>query len=159
MVFLTWRLLLRKKVMVANPEKAWKKELQKRLAWHLRGRVRNCYKLTRNAVNHSLKNSTTCRSLRRNSINKIFSYRIAAGCAPHGVQYSSFMKSLYESDILLNKKMLAQLSTYEPRTFQSLCELVKTKHTESVQKGLASALGSTPSGVITRDMIKKVKLS
>ncbi|BFZ23919.1 hypothetical protein BsWGS_26958 [Bradybaena similaris] len=159
MVFLTLRLLLRKKKMVPYPERQWKREMYRRLSWHLRGRVRNCYKLSRRAINTSLRNSTVCRAKRRNSILKIFSHRIAAGCAPHGVQYSNFMKSLYESDILLNKKMLADLSVYEPRTFQSLCEIVKTKHTDSVQQGLASVLTPTPSGVITRDMIKQVKKS
>ncbi|XP_059142647.1 large ribosomal subunit protein bL20m-like [Physella acuta] len=156
MVFLTLRCLMRKKKMVPYPEREWKRNMYRRLAWFARSRVRNCNKLTRRFVKRHLMLTTTGNNGRRAQINYLFSHRIAAGCAQHGVQYSSFMKSMYESNIALNRKMLAQLSVYEPRTFQSLCEYVKVKHTEQVQQGLAASLTPTPSGVITRDMIGKV---
>uniref|UniRef100_A0A0B7BU38 39S ribosomal protein L20, mitochondrial n=1 Tax=Arion vulgaris TaxID=1028688 RepID=A0A0B7BU38_9EUPU len=156
MVFLTSRLFLRKKVLVPYPEREWKREMQWRLAWLFRGRVRNCYKLSKNAVKRSLMFSTAHRPYRRSYILSLFSSRIAAGCGQHGIQYTSFMKSLYESNILLNKKMLAHFSAFEPRTFQSLCEFVKKKHSEDLQQGLATTIKRTPSGIITKDMISQV---
>lgn len=150
------RLLMPKKKMLPNPERQWKREMYRRLQWFLRGRVRNCYKLGRRSIKNFLYKRTLKRATIRRNINYLFSFRIAAGCAQHGVQYSSFMKSLYESNIALNRKMLAHLSVYEPRTFQSLCEFVKKKHSESLQLGLAVAMKPTPSGVITRDMIAQV---
>ncbi|CAL1536630.1 unnamed protein product [Lymnaea stagnalis] len=156
MVFLMHRLLMPKKVMVPNPERQWKREMYRRLQWFFRGRIRNCYKLGRRTIKKVLYKRTVARATIRKNINYLFSFRIAAGCAQHGVQYSSFMKSLYESNIALNRKMLAQLSTFEPRTFQGLCEFVKKQHTESLRQGLAAATKPTPSGVITRDMIEQV---
>ncbi|KAK0056367.1 39S ribosomal protein L20 mitochondrial [Biomphalaria pfeifferi] len=142
--------------MVTNADRVWKRQMYRRLTWPFRNRLWNCYRIGRREGRHYLYFATKFRSVRRKQINYIFTFRIAAGCAQHGVQYSSFMKSLYESNIALNRKMLAFLSLYEPRTFQSLCEFVKKKHSEAVSQGLASAIAPTPSGVITRDMIQKV---
>ncbi|RUS72210.1 hypothetical protein EGW08_020037 [Elysia chlorotica] len=156
MVFLTLALLrVGKNKMTPYSMREWKRVMQRRLSWHFRNRKRNCYRLSLCPVKKSLRFSTTVRPIRRRNINHLFTNRIAAGCAQHGVQYSSFMRALYESNILLNKKMLAQLSIYEPRSFQSLCEFAKKRHSELVQKGLAVALEPLPSGIITRDMIKK----
>ncbi|KAH9514043.1 54S ribosomal protein L20 mitochondrial [Bulinus truncatus] len=145
--------------MVPNADRIWKRQMYRRLTWPFRNRMWNCYAIGRRGIKHYLYNVTKFRAEKRKHINYLFSYRIAAGCAQHGVQYSSFMKSLYESNIALNRKMLAQLSVYEPRTFQSLCQFVKAKHTESVKQGLAAAFSPTPSGVITREMIQKVTKS
>ncbi|GFO46071.1 50S ribosomal protein l20-like [Plakobranchus ocellatus] len=141
--------------MPQNAMRVWKRVLQRRLAWHFRGRKRNCYRLSLGPVKKSLRFSTTIRPIRRKNIYHLFINRIAAGCAQHGIQYSSFMRVLSESNIMLNKNMLAQLSVYEPRTFQSLCEFAKKRHSELLQQGIGTVLKPTPSGIITRDMIKK----
>ncbi|XP_005098925.1 50S ribosomal protein L20 [Aplysia californica] len=155
MVFLTRHLLYRR-FYQPHHDRSWKKEMQNRLTWHFYGRRRNCYALQKDAIRRSLRFATVVRSSRRRHVNYIFSDRIAAGCAQHGVQYSSFMRSLYENNIAIDKKVLSSLAVYEPRTFQSLCEFVKKQHTEKVYAGLAASVEPTPSGIVTREMVDKV---
>eukprot|EP00745_Piridium_sociabile_P026713 TRINITY_DN42684_c2_g1_i1.p1 TRINITY_DN42684_c2_g1~~TRINITY_DN42684_c2_g1_i1.p1 ORF type:complete len:145 (+),score=22.68 TRINITY_DN42684_c2_g1_i1:103-537(+) len=124
MVFLTRLLCLRAPV----PDPYWRKQLTKRLTWHFHGRNRNCYKLSQSVLRRALRNATLHRELKRENMKQLFQIRIAAGCAEHGVQFSAFMGALREMNVELSLKVLADLSIYEPRTFQSLCELVKRQH-------------------------------
>lgn len=165
MVFLTRRLFIRdfhrdyipyfRHYQYPN-DSSWRKEQQDRLSWHFYGRPRNCHRLQKVPIMRSLRYSTVGNAVRQRGFNHLWSNRIAGACSEHGVQYSSFMQTLSENNILLNKKMLSTLSIYEPKSFQSLCEFVKKHHTENVKAGLAAALEPTPSGVVTKEMIESV---
>lgn len=83
-------------------------------------------------------------------MQKLWMSRIGAACAEHNLDYQTFMTTLAESNIALNKKVLADLAIYEPRTFQSLTVYVKQKIEEM---GLADAVKTPPKGVMTRAML------
>ncbi|KAL8581887.1 hypothetical protein ACOMHN_010261 [Nucella lapillus] len=124
MVFLSAVLAMR----APGPDRYWKRQFVKRLTWHFYGRRRNCYKLSLNVLRRALRNSTEQRAWRHEQLNMLYQTRIAAGCAEHGVQYSPFIGILRQTNIELDRKSLSDLAIYEPRTFQSLCELVKRQH-------------------------------
>ncbi|XP_025082655.1 39S ribosomal protein L20, mitochondrial-like [Pomacea canaliculata] len=133
MVFLT-RSLLGK--VSRKPDKYWKRVAIRRLTWHFFGRRRNCYKLSMAVLRRAFRYSSRSARLSSHNNNAVFDTRIAAGCAEHGIQFSSFLSTLYEMNIELGKKVLADFAIYEPRTFQSLCELVKRHYAGSFQKNL-----------------------
>lgn len=137
-------------------EKSWKKDFYKRMVWFLADRKRHCTNLTRNPAKKFLKRRTTERGALRSAIKDVWSTRIAAGCAEHGIQFSPFMKSLHENNIVLDRKMLSSLAIYEPRSFQSICEFVKKQQTQRVIEGTEYSPELGPSGLITNDMIDRV---
>lgn len=51
--------------------------------------------------------------------------QINAACRQHGLNYNQFMSGLTQSNILLNRKMLADLAVNEPFSFYALTDTIK----------------------------------
>lgn len=149
MVFKTVSLLVRNK----GPDEFWKKRRILKLSAHFYGRARNCYSIAIRAVHRALVFATKGRKLKKQDMADLWETRITAGCEEHNMTYPLFREGLARCNILLNRKTLADLAIWEPRTFKSL---VKVAHTRASQDGLAGVteLGDPPSGVITRGMLK-----
>ncbi|XP_014790553.1 39S ribosomal protein L20, mitochondrial isoform X2 [Octopus bimaculoides] len=108
-----------------GPHRFWKRAMYRRLAWHFFGRKRNCYSISIRYVHRALRYSTWGRRLKKADAK--------------------------EADISLNRKVLADIAIYEPRTFKSLTELAKQHHKEMgfTPKGL----DGPPPGIILRTML------
>lgn len=79
--------------------------------------------------------------------------RIAAGVKEHDLDYQTFRESLYRSDILLNRKALADLAAWEPYTFKALTDVAKRR---AIDDGLASINNEHEvDGIITRGSLRK----
>uniref|UniRef100_A0A8C0WME4 Large ribosomal subunit protein bL20m n=1 Tax=Castor canadensis TaxID=51338 RepID=A0A8C0WME4_CASCN len=74
--------------------------------------------------------------------------RITAASQEHGLQYPAFIVNLIKCQVELNRKVLADLAIYEPKTFKSLAALAKRRR----QEGFAAALGDgkEPEGIFSR---------
>ncbi|XP_012589993.1 PREDICTED: 39S ribosomal protein L20, mitochondrial [Condylura cristata] len=74
--------------------------------------------------------------------------RVAAASQEHGLKYPALVGSLVKCQVELNRKVLADLAIYEPKTFKSLAALAKRRREE----GFAAALGDgqEPAGVFSR---------
>uniref|UniRef100_A0A5F8GN08 Large ribosomal subunit protein bL20m n=1 Tax=Monodelphis domestica TaxID=13616 RepID=A0A5F8GN08_MONDO len=74
--------------------------------------------------------------------------RITAASQEHGLKYPSFISNLVKCQVELNRKVLADLAIYEPKTFKSLAALAKRRREE----GFAAALGDEkePAGIFSR---------
>ncbi|ELK23625.1 39S ribosomal protein L20, mitochondrial [Myotis davidii] len=74
--------------------------------------------------------------------------RITAAAQEHGLHYPAFVGSLVKCQVELNRKVLADLAIYEPKTFKSLAALAKRRREE----GFAAALGDgkEPEGIFSR---------
>jgi len=74
--------------------------------------------------------------------------RITAASQEHGLKYPAFIVNLIKCQVELNRKVLADLAIYEPKTFKSLAALAKRRR----QEGFAAALGDgkEPEGVFSR---------
>ncbi|XP_021368953.1 39S ribosomal protein L20, mitochondrial-like [Mizuhopecten yessoensis] len=146
MVFLTPLNLARSR----GPDRAWRKRMYLRMSWLYYGRKRQCFSIAVRSVRKAMMYSTNSRYKKRKVISKIWRMRIGAACGEHSLDYSTFMNTLAESNIALNRKVLADLAIYEPRTFQSLTVFVKQRVEEM---GLTDALKPRTERVLTRAML------
>lgn len=65
------------------------------------------------------------RKRRKRDLKKLWIMRLNAACRERGMKYSDFMHKLRESDIELNKKMLAEIAVNDPDTFDELIKKIK----------------------------------
>ncbi|XP_014305835.1 39S ribosomal protein L20, mitochondrial isoform X2 [Myotis lucifugus] len=118
MVFLTTQLWLRSRVT----DRYWRVQEVLKHARHFRGRKNRCYRLAVRAVIRAFVKCTKARRRKR------------------GI--------LRTCQVELNRKVLADLAIYEPKTFKSLAALAKRRREE----GFAAALGDgkEPEGIFSR---------
>lgn len=88
--------------------------------------------------------ATEGRQLKKEDMADLWKTRIMAGCEQHGVNFHTFRDGLYESNIQLNKKMLADLAIWEPKTFESLAKISRTSAIESDVPGVQGQLPDEP---------------
>uniref|UniRef100_A0A8D8GAP6 Large ribosomal subunit protein bL20m n=1 Tax=Culex pipiens TaxID=7175 RepID=A0A8D8GAP6_CULPI len=110
-------------VRARGPDEFWRKRKIFKLAAHYMGRPRNCYGITIRSVHRALAYATKGRALKKLDMRELWTQRINAGCEQHGLQYPAFQDGLYRNDVLLNKKVLADLAIWEPRTFEALARI------------------------------------
>ncbi|CAG2183506.1 unnamed protein product [Oppiella nova] len=85
-------------------------------------------------------------------IQDLYSQRILGAVEEHGFKYELFMSCLTKCGVELNRKSLSNLAVYEPKTFESLVDLAKTKLREEADSEIA--INTKPvDGVITRGML------
>ena len=65
------------------------------------------------------------RRLRKRDFKKLWTIRINAGAREQGLTYSRLMDKLNKNKILLNRKMLAELATRNPKAFEAVIASVK----------------------------------
>jgi len=70
----------------------------------------------------SLQYSFRDRKNKKRSFRSLWIARINAGSRELGISYSSLMNSLYDKKILLNRKMLSDLSIADNPTFKKVVE-------------------------------------
>ncbi|XP_059231124.1 large ribosomal subunit protein bL20m isoform X2 [Mustela nigripes] len=118
MVFLSAPLWLRSRLT----DRYWRVQEVLRHARHFRGRKSRCYRLAVRAVTRAFVKCTKARRLKK--------------------------RSMRTCQVELNRKVLADLAIYEPKTFKSLAALAKTRR----QEGFAAALGDgkEPEGIFSR---------
>ncbi|XP_037354390.1 39S ribosomal protein L20, mitochondrial [Talpa occidentalis] len=144
MVFLAAQLWLRNRLT----DRYWRVQEVLRHARHFRGRKNRCYRLAVRAVTRAFVKCTRARRLRKRTMRTLWISRIAAASQEHGLKYPALVGSLVKCQVELNRKVLADLAIYEPKTFKSLAALAKRRRDE----GFAAALGDgqEPAGVFSR---------
>ena len=65
------------------------------------------------------------RKVRKRSYRGLWTVRINAACREHGISYSRFINGLKKANVLLNRKILADLAVREKKVFKQLVELAK----------------------------------
>lgn len=134
-----------------SPSRYQKRMMYKRLGAKYFGRARNCYTITIRIAQRALRYATQDRPKKEMTKRRLNETRIAAACLEHNMDKNYFLQALVESNIAINRTVLADLAIYEPRTFQSLVHFVKMR---SLEIGLQSANLGSPHGLYTRGMIK-----
>ena len=71
--------------------------------------------------------ATRDRRRRKREFRRLWITRISAACKQRGLSYSRFMYGLYESDVDLNRKMLADLAVNDPAAFDAIVEIARQK--------------------------------
>lgn len=65
------------------------------------------------------------RKLKKRNMRSLFIVRINAAVREFGMSYSTFIASLKKSNIVLNRKMLAQIAVFEPAVFANIVQVTK----------------------------------
>lgn len=65
------------------------------------------------------------RKLKKRNMRSLFIVRINAAVREFGFSYSTFIANLNKSNIVLNRKMLAQIAVFEPAVFAKIVQTTK----------------------------------
>ncbi|MBN1494694.1 50S ribosomal protein L20 [Candidatus Peregrinibacteria bacterium] len=96
-----------------------------KLAKGYRGLRSSIFTQAKNAVMKAGTNAYRDRKIRKRTFRRLWITRINAVCRENGITYSRFMNGLLRSDILLDRKVLANLAATNESAFKELIEKVK----------------------------------
>lgn len=88
------------------------------------GRRKNVWTVAKNAVERGLQYAYRDRRVKKREFRKLWNQRINAATRMHGLSYSVFMGKLQASDVVLNRKVLADLAMNHPTTFEAIIKKV-----------------------------------
>lgn len=89
------------------------------------GARKNVYTVAKNAVEKALLYSYRDRKNKKRNFRNLWITRINAAVREEGMNYSSFMGNLKNSDVELNRKVLADLAMNHPDDFKKIVAEVK----------------------------------
>ena len=104
------------------PRRAKHKKIIKQAKGYFGTRKSN-YRTAKDAVQKGLQYAYRDRRQKKRVFRKLWIARINAAARLNGLSYSQFMHSLKEKNILLNRKILADMAVNDPEGFS---ELVKS---------------------------------
>lgn len=87
-----------------------------------RGAHSRLFRPTKQQVMKALVASKRDRDKRKRDFRKLWISRINAAVRKQGMSYSRFIHKLYQSKILLNRKMIAQIAVLDEQGFTSIVE-------------------------------------
>ena len=92
------------------------------------GRRKNVWTVAKNAVEKGLQYAYRDRKTKKRNFRKLWIQRVNAGVRQHGISYSRFIRSATaDANIILNRRMLAELASNEPFSFKAVVDVVKLK--------------------------------
>lgn len=89
------------------------------------GRRKNVYTVAKNAVEKGMQYSYIHRKQKKRNFKSLWIQRINAAARLHGMSYSEFMGKYRQSDLEMNRKVLADLAMNNPDAFKSIIEKIK----------------------------------
>ena len=89
------------------------------------GRRKNVWTVAKNAVEKAMLYAYRDRRLKKRSFRALWIARINAGARQHGMSYSQFMGKVKANNIILNRKVLADLAMNNPEAFKAIVDKIK----------------------------------
>jgi large subunit ribosomal protein L20 len=86
---------------------------------------KNVYKQVRLALIKQGQHEYRNRKEKKREFRKLWIERISAACRTRGMKYSTFVNDLYNSRILLNRKVLSNVAILFPQVFDKVVEATK----------------------------------
>ena len=83
------------------------------------------YRAAKEQVQHSLQYMYRDRRNKKREIRRLWITRINAGARLNGLSYSVLMNGLKKNNILINRKMLADIAVNDPEAFKKIVESAK----------------------------------
>lgn len=83
------------------------------------------YRSAKEAVEKALKYAYIGRKHRKRDFRRLWIVRISAACEMNGTSYSRFMGGLKKANVLLDRKILADLAVRNPEAFTQLVAVAK----------------------------------
>ncbi|XP_015785937.1 uncharacterized protein LOC107363254 [Tetranychus urticae] len=138
---------------VGNGGRYFKKYNLFRMTGGFYGRNRNTYKNARNKWTKRIEYENRDRGEKKIQFRDLTSQRVLAACREHDYPFHLFITALPQMDIELDRKTLANLAIWEPRTFKSLIELAKEFHHANPVDPMMDR--PKPVSVISREMLNQ----
>ncbi len=88
------------------------------------GRRKNVWTVAKNAVEKGLTYAYRDRRAKKREFRALWIMRINAACRELGISYSQFMGKMAQSDLDINRKVLADLAMNDPQAFKAIVEKV-----------------------------------
>ncbi len=89
------------------------------------GARKNVYTVAKNAVERAMRYAYEHRKLKKRAFRRLWIARINAAARIHGVSYSKLIHQLNQSNVQLNRKVLADLAMNHPDTFEAVVKSVQ----------------------------------
>ena len=83
------------------------------------------FRNAKQAVMKSLSYAYVGRKDKKSNFRKLWIARINAAARQNGLTYSKFIAGLKKANIVINRKMLAELAVTDPKAFTEVVELAK----------------------------------
>jgi len=83
------------------------------------------FRMANQAVMKSLKYSYVGRKDKKSNFRKLWIIRINAGARQSGLTYSKLIAGLKKANVVINRKMLAELAVNDPKAFAQIAEVAK----------------------------------
>jgi large subunit ribosomal protein L20 len=96
-----------------------------KLAKGFRGSHSRLFRTANQQVMKALRNAYRDRRKRKRDFRRLWITRVNAAARQQGISYSQLIGQMKKADILLNRKMLAQLAVLDPEAFVKVVELAK----------------------------------
>ena len=88
------------------------------------GKRKNCWKTARQVVRRSKQQAFVGRKLRKRDNRSLWITRISAAVRSRGLSYSKFMGALTKSEIVLDRKVLADIAVRDSQAFDAVVAAV-----------------------------------
>ncbi|MFA5928954.1 MAG: 50S ribosomal protein L20 [Candidatus Margulisiibacteriota bacterium] len=90
-----------------------------------RGSLGTLYRATQEAVTRSMVFEYRDRRLKKRDFRGLWIVRINAAVRALGLSYSKFIKGLKDANIVIDRKILADLAVRDEAAFAKICDIVK----------------------------------
>jgi large subunit ribosomal protein L20 len=85
------------------------------------------YRIAKDAVKHALVYAYRDRRNKKRDFRRLWQIKINAGCKANNISYSRFINALKKSNIIIDRKILAELVQNYPDIFKQIINEVKEK--------------------------------
>lgn len=103
-----------------------RKRFMKKYARGYWGRKKNVWTVAKNQIEKSLGYAYVGRKLKKRDFRRLWIVRINAGVRMHGLNYSNFISKLKKANVVLNRKVLADMATNHPASFEAIVKIAKS---------------------------------
>ena len=97
------------------------------------GRGKNVWTVAKNKIEKGLLYAYRDRKVKKREFRALWIQRINAATRQHGMSYSAFMGKVAQSEIQLNRKVLADLAMNHPEAFKSVVDALANGKSNAVQ--------------------------
>ena len=91
------------------------------------GRRKNTFRVANQAVEKAGQYAYRDRKVRKRDFKSLWIQRINAGCRLHGLKYSQFINGLKKINLNLNRKVLSDLASNDPKVFKKIVDQINLK--------------------------------
>jgi len=110
-----------KRGTIANKKRAKTLKLTKGFRWGRKSKER----AAKEALLHSLSRQFRGRKEKKRTMRTLWNVKVNAATRVEGMSYSRFIDALKKKNIMLDRKILADLAEHEPKVFKKVMEAVK----------------------------------